>query len=210
MVHGVNQSCLGYVFGFKGEGLLAGDPKYEMRAAFPSLFKNYALLSGPAFGISYGVGGIFMGQLVDKFPRKYVLGVVCLGWSLASITTGMTNSFLVLCLMRFLVGICVSATEPCAYSLLGDYFPQRLRTTANSLLNTGTYLGAGIASLSVMLVAQYGWRFAYTTIGSCGVLFALLTFLTLREPERGYQIRLAFQKKKDQEKKDEEERKLKD
>ena len=125
-------------------------------------------------------------QLVDKFPRKYVLGVVCLGWSLASITTGMTNSFLVLCLMRFLVGICVSATEPCAYSLLGDYFPQRLRTTANSLLNTGTYLGAGIASLSVMLVAQYGWRFAYTTIGSCGVLFALLTFLTLREPERGY------------------------
>ena len=33
--HGVSQSSLGYVFGFKGEGLMAGDPKYEIRTAFP-------------------------------------------------------------------------------------------------------------------------------------------------------------------------------
>lgn len=161
VIHGVNQSCLGYIFGYKGEGALAGSPDYEMRSAFPALFKNYALLSGPAFGVSYACGGVFIGQLVDRYSRKTILGLVCLGWSLCSITTGLTQSFLVLCLMRFMVGVCVSATEPCAYSILGDYFPSRLRTTANSLLNTGTYLGAGFASLSVMLVAQRGWRFAY-------------------------------------------------
>lgn len=197
--HGVNQSCLGYIFGFKGEGLLAGDPKFEMRTAFPSLFKNYALLSGPAFGISYGVGGIFMGQLIDRYPRKLVLGMVCLGWSLASITSGLTQSFLVLCLMRFMVGVFVSATEPCAYSLLGDYFPARMRTTANSLLNTGTYLGAGLASLSVMLVAQLGWRATYMTIGGVGMMLSAVTAFALREPERGFQIRLQVQKKKQKE-----------
>ena len=47
-----------------------------------------------------------------------------------------------------------------------------------------------------MLVAQFGWRFAYTAIGASGVFFGLLTLLALKEPERGYQIRLAFQQKK--------------
>lgn len=94
-----------------------------------------------------------MGQLVDKYPRKYIVALICLGWSLSTIASGFTNSLLVLCTMRFLCGIFVSATEPCAYSILGDYFPKRLRTTANSLMNTSTYLGAGIASLSVMAVA---------------------------------------------------------
>lgn len=45
-------------------------------------------------------------------------------------------------------------------------------------------------------MAQFGWRFAYTAIGASGVFFGLLTLLALREPERGYQIRLAFQQKK--------------
>lgn len=53
-----------------------------------------------------------------------------------------------------------------------------------------------------MLVAQFGWRFAYTAIGASGVFFGLLTLLALREPERGYQIRLAFQQKKMEEEND--------
>ena len=61
MCHGVNQSALGYTFGFKGQGINAGSTKYEITSAFPSLAKNYALISGPAFSISYGFGGIFMG-----------------------------------------------------------------------------------------------------------------------------------------------------
>lgn len=163
------------------------------------MFKNYALVSGPAFSISYGLGGIFMGQLVDKYPRKYILALICLGWSVSSIVSGATNSFFVLCAMRFLCGVFVSATEPCAYSLLGDYFPKRLRTTANSLMNTSTYLGSGFASLSVMAVAAFGWRAAYYIMGGSGVVLSALAFIAVKEPERGYQARLAYQENKEQE-----------
>lgn len=55
--------------------------------------------------------------------------------------------------MRFVTGACVSATDPAAFSILGDYFPKRLRSTANSLMNTGSYLGAGFSSLIVLMVA---------------------------------------------------------
>jgi hypothetical protein len=61
---------LGYIFGFKGDGIKAGNPDFEMRTFFPELLDNYSLLSGPAFSVSYSVAGIFMGLMVDKVNRK--------------------------------------------------------------------------------------------------------------------------------------------
>jgi MFS family permease len=90
IAHGVNQASLGYIFGFKGDGIKAGDPIFEMRSAFPSLLQNYSLLSGPAFSISYSIAGIFMGLLVDKVNRKTLLAMACIGWSLTSIVSGTT------------------------------------------------------------------------------------------------------------------------
>lgn len=124
-----------------------------MRTFFPELLPNYSLLSGPAFSISYSVAGIFMGLAVDKVNRKQLLAFACIMWSITSIISGSTSSFLVLCLMRFFTGMCVSATEPASFSILGDYFPKRLRTTANSLMNTASYLGSGISSLIVLYVS---------------------------------------------------------
>jgi MFS family permease len=193
IAHGVNQASLGYIFGFKGDGLKAGNPFFEMRSAFPSLQENYSLLSGPAFSVSYSIAGIFMGLLVDKVNRKTLLAMACIGWSLTSLVSGMTDSFLVLCLMRFITGMCVSATEPAAFSILGDYFPKRLRTTANSVMNTASYIGSGIASLIVLIVASYGWRWAYLGIGSISLAIGALAFLAVKEPERGIQLKLAFQ-----------------
>lgn len=80
-------------------------------------------MAGPAFGIAYGTGGIFMGLLVDKMKRKYLMSLVCFLWSMTALITGATNSFAVLVVMRFLLGLCIAGTEPSAYSMLGDYFP---------------------------------------------------------------------------------------
>lgn len=121
--HQMHQESLGYSFGFTGSGKDKGNPFYEIKSDFPLLFENYALVAGPAFGIAYGTGGIFWGLLVDKFKRKYLLSAVCFLWSLTALVTGSTHSFAVLCLMRFLLGLCIAGTEPSCYSMLGDYFP---------------------------------------------------------------------------------------
>ena len=95
-------------------------------------------------------------------------------------------------MMRFITGMCVSATEPAAFSILGDYFPKRLRTTANSVMNTATYVGSGLASLIVLIVAQYGWRSAYYGVGAASLVLGISAFLFVKEPERGIQLKLAF------------------
>ena len=181
----MQQQGLSYVFGFQGEGLKSANPKYEIEQVFPTLTQNYGLLSGPAFSVSYAVAGVFMGILVDKVNRKDLLIVSTLIFSISSMVSGYTNSFAVLFLMRFILGLFVSGIEPAGFSILGDYFPRKKRSTANALLGTGGYLGGGISALLVMVIQKYGWRAAYYVQGIFGIVMAVLGLLLMREPERG-------------------------
>lgn len=109
---------------------------------------------------------------------------------MSTLISASTSSFAVLLLMRFCLGALVSATEPAGYSMLGDLFPRTVRTTANSIVGTGSYLGAGLASFLIMIVSQYGWRTAYAVKGAFGIVTGLAAFLLLKEPERGMQAKI--------------------
>ena len=126
-----------------------------------------------------------MGILVDKVNRKDLLIASTLIFSISSMISGYTSSFGVLFLMRFILGLFVSGIEPAGFSLLGDYFPRKIRSTANALLGTGGYLGGGISALLVMIISKYGWRAAYYAQGIFGIAIAALGLILMREPERG-------------------------
>lgn len=56
-----SRQTLGYAYGYQGVGSNAGDPKYEIAQAFPTMNAHYGLLSGAAFTIAYSISGIFAG-----------------------------------------------------------------------------------------------------------------------------------------------------
>jgi hypothetical protein len=53
-------------------------------------------------------------------------------------------------------------------------------------MNTASYLGAGLSSLIVLIVANYGWRVSYISVGLMGILIATAGLLFIIEPERGF------------------------
>ena len=181
----MQQQGLGYIYGFSGTGIKAANPIYEIQMAFPELATCYGMLSGPAFSISYAISGIFMGLLVDKMSRKRLLVLAVIVFSASTMVSSVTSSFYVLFLMRFILGMFVSATEPAGFSMLGDYFPKSVRTTANAVLGTGAYLGSGFSALLILIVGSYGWRAAYAFNGALGLLVGVIGMLVIREPERG-------------------------
>jgi len=126
-----------------------------------------------------------MGLLVDKMSRKKLLVGAVIAFSMSTLVSSVTTSFGVLLLMRFFLGALVSATEPAAFSMLGDLFPRTVRTTANSIVGTGSYLGSGLASLLIMITGTYGWRAAYFSKAVFGLVTGFFAFLVLKEPERG-------------------------
>ena len=126
-----------------------------------------------------------MGLLVDKMSRKKMIVGAVIAWSMSTLVSSVTTSFGVMLAMRFILGALVSATEPAAFSMLGDLFPRTVRTTANSIVGTGSYLGSGLASLLIMIVSTYGWRAAYVVKAAFGLATGLAAFFLLKEPERG-------------------------
>ena len=82
-----------------------------------------------------------------------MVALSCVAWSLASIMTGMTNSLLVVALMRASLGAFQGAFEPAAFSIISDQFKEKDRPFANAVLTTGPFIGGGLAAFSIVLIS---------------------------------------------------------
>lgn len=154
-------------------------------AAYPQMHLYYGLISSFVFSSSYSTLGVWAGVLSGKMNRKVLLGISCILWSLTAVGAGAVNSFAFFVLMRFLLGAFESACNPASYSIIADYFPPAYRSTANAIETSGSYVGGGIASFSVILIAKYGWRAMYQILGWLGVIVGLASLVLVKEPKRG-------------------------
>jgi len=109
--------------------------------------------------------------------------------------SGWSSSFFVLGFMRVLHGMFNSASNPLSFSLVADYFPPDKRSTANSIIQAGNYIGVGVSSFSILLISQYGWRACYGIMAAIGALFGVATMLLIKEPERGRYLDEATKRK---------------
>lgn len=157
------------------------------------------LLFGTAFALFYALFGLPLAKLADGWHRVRTLSLGLAVWSAMTTLSGLATGFVPLALARAGVGIGEASASPAAFSVLQDYFPKERRATALAVYSSGIYLGAG-ASLVVggRIVSWWqatygatppfglaGWQAAYILIGLPGILLAVLTVMTVREPVRG-------------------------
>lgn len=156
-------------------------------------------LQGAAFVIFYTVCGLPIGLLVDRFPRRPVIFIGILAWSLFSAAGGFAQSYEQLLLARFGVGAGEAALLPAAYSMIGDAVSRQRLSRAISFFSLGAIAGGAIALmlggyLVNMAVASGGvtlpivglvaaWQFVFLAIGAVGLPMSLLIFV-VPEPAR--------------------------
>jgi len=83
---------------------------------------------------------------------------------------------------RMLLGVFESFAPPAAYSLVADYFPPEKRTTANAVLSLGIFVGAGLASITIIMIGSVGWRRTYFLIGCIGITFGFIALVFIKDP----------------------------
>ena len=177
---------LAFSFGYIGKPgtVQYENPYYEISEDYPNLKIYFGIVSGVLFALPLSVFGIFVGVVIPGINRKYLLCVGCLVWSAITYLQGFTDSFLAFCALRGLHGIVMSVCNPLAYSLIRDYFPPQNRSTANSLYSSGIYLGNALASLSIIMIKNYGWRNTFKFVAITGGVIGILGILILVEPIR--------------------------
>ena len=174
--------------------ILANDIKADLHLSDADL----GFLYGTAFAVFYALFGLPLGRLADSWHRVRLISLGLALWSTMTTLSGFARSGTMLSVARIGVGVGEATASPSAYSLIADWFPQRMRATALAIYASGIYLGGGFSLVIGGLVVQrwnaaypgggplglHGWQAAFLVVGIPGLLMALWT-LTLREPVRG-------------------------
>lgn len=152
-----------------------------------------------AFTLVYGFVGIFMGWMIDRGKRIWIVSIGVALWSAATVATGMAKNFGQLFAARMGVGVGEATLSPATFSMIGDSFPTEKRGKPIAFYSSALPIGAGIASLlSAAIIAWtassgsqslpfFGelapWRFTLILVGLPGIIFAIF-FLFMKEPAR--------------------------
>jgi MFS family permease len=152
-----------------------------------------------AFTWVYGFVGIFMGWLIDRGRRTWIVAIGMALWSAATVATGMAKNFFQLFTARMGVGVGEATLSPATFSMIGDSFPPEKRGKPIAFYSSALPIGAGLASLlsgaviawtaasgnqSLPLFGELEpWRFTLIVVGLPGLFFAAL-FLFIKEPKR--------------------------
>lgn len=144
------------------------------------------LLSGFSFAVVYILAGLPIAYWADRSNRRNIIAAALTIWSGMTAVSGLAQNYTHLLLARIGVGIGEAGGSPPAHSMISDYYPPQRRATAMAIYTTGVHIGVLMGFIIGGFVSQaFGWRVAFMAVGIPGVLFALVFFLTVKEPARG-------------------------
>ncbi|WEK44062.1 MAG: MFS transporter [Candidatus Sphingomonas colombiensis] len=144
------------------------------------------LLGGTAFALLYGVLGIPVARLAERYNRVRIIAIAVAAWSAMTALCGMASGFPGLLLARIGVGIGEAGAGPPSQSLIADYFPPDRRASAFGILGLATPIGIIVGAIGGAVVAQhFGWRAAFLIVGLPGLLLSAIVWSMLREAPRG-------------------------
>jgi len=177
---------LGYIFNVIDRGVL-GVLLEPIKAELQVSDAAMGLLTGLGFAVFYSIMGVPIARLADRWSRVNVLAIAIALWTLATAACGAAHSYLSLFILRITTGIGEAGGSPPSHSLISDYFPQSRRATALAIYAMAVPIGTAIGNVaSGWSNVFFGWRWTFVIVGLPGVLVAVLVWLTVKEPPRGY------------------------
>jgi ACS family hexuronate transporter-like MFS transporter len=124
------------------------------------------------FYYAYMLSQFVVGGLIDRRNLRWSYGGAVLLWSLVGLMTAFTTGFVSLAMFRILLGITEAPNWPGALKIVSRALPERERPMGNGIFTSGQSVGALLAPLLILTVAQAaGWRMGFAAVGLLGVVW---------------------------------------
>lgn len=137
-----------------------------------------------AFQLSYAIGMLSVGRLIDKIGTKLGYAISVFLWSLAAMGHGWVQSTFGFFIARAALGISEAGNLPAAVKSAAEWFPKKERALATGIFNAGTNIGVVVAPLTVpFIVEAWGWQWAFILTGSLGFFWLIFWFIMYQKPE---------------------------
>lgn len=131
-------------------------------------------LTGAFFLWIYGIGCPIAGYLADRYPKRHLIIISLILWSLVTIATGLSVSAAMLLGMRAAMGISEALFMPAAVSLTTNLTPQPWRSRAVASLTTAQIGGVIVgASFGGWMAERGHWRGAFVILGILGLAYSV-------------------------------------
>src|SRR5882762_3531712 len=128
------------------------------------------------------LGYLFVAPFSARFGHKRMVVACTTFFGLMTFLTIMSANVETLIFFRFLTGIGVGGAMPSAVALTGEYIPERVRSTAVTLIYIGFSVGQiGAGAVSGFLLEDFSWRAVLAFGGIVTLLFAGLFVFALPE-----------------------------
>ena len=166
-----------------------------IRREFAFTNEQYGLIT-LAFLLSYALGQLLVGPIIDRLGSKRSLSLAVLWWSVASMLHAACRGVGGFLAARAFLGITEGANFPTAYKVIAEWFPRAERSFASGFVTAGTGIGAIVAPpLIAFLITSFdamhaaglspvrGWQGAFLVSGVLGFAWVWLWKRRFHLPE---------------------------
>ena len=131
-----------------------------------------------SFFLGYTSFMVLMGYLADRFGPKRIFGLSVAWWSLFTALTPLPSAILGMAVVRAVMGMGESGTNPATNSMLVRWFPPQEYSRATSFALSGSYAGPIFAfPLAATIMAAWGWPTVFYVFAAFGAAWVPLWFL---------------------------------
>jgi ACS family hexuronate transporter-like MFS transporter len=142
-----------------------------------------------AFQASYAIGQTLAGPFIEFLGTKVAYSLAVVLWSLAAMSHTLARSALGLGFARFGLGIGESVNFPASIRTVAEWFPQRERSVATGLFNSGCNVGAIVAPLLVpLLFVNFGWKAAFLGLAAADFVWLCFWLILYDPPEKSKRV----------------------
>lgn len=135
------------------------------------------------------LGALLFGHLTDRLGRKRLFLVTLATYSLATLGTAFSGSFLTFGICRFFTGLGIGGEYAAINSAVDELIPGKVRGTVDLIVNATFWMGATVGSGAALFLLgghgippTLGWRLAFGIGGALGLIVLLLRLAVPESP----------------------------